>query len=156
VVSQVRWSDVSDEFEVDGSLKDVYVLDATEADWQKVVDLVRSRGWGYEYSEDGRPLPVPGSVAQIFKNRLLRAVRLAFWPVDGLRVHAHFFDAEQVELDLDPSQVQGQAALDHVCALLRAIGRTLTREVVLTWENSPEAVLLAYRPDGDRVEAGVR
>jgi hypothetical protein len=37
-----------------------------------------------------------------------------------------------------------------------ALEKTFRREVVLPWENSPEAVIPAYLPDGDLVEAAVR
>ncbi|MEA2497034.1 MAG: hypothetical protein QOJ29_4945 [Thermoleophilaceae bacterium] len=152
-VSQVLWADVKDQFDLDdGSLKDLYVFGTNAMDWQTLIDLIRSRGWRYDYTEDNVSVRLPSSVAAIFLNRQHRATRLAFWPADSLRVHAHFFDVERIELDLDPHDIQGQPALDQVCQLLRALGRALTRDAVLTWENSPQATIIAYSHLLDQVQ----
>ena len=140
-------------FKVDGALRDAYVFHATEADWQKVVDLVRSRGWRYVYSEDGSTVGMPTSVAEIFGARSVGTALLAFWPSMGLQINTHFFDQDMIEFDLDPSEVQDQTGLDGLVEFLRAIGRELKREVVVTWENMPDAVILTFDPGSDRVSA---
>lgn len=42
-----------------GPLPDVSVADTSVDDWQAVLDLVRSRGWACEYSEDSAVLRLP-------------------------------------------------------------------------------------------------
>jgi hypothetical protein len=51
------WDDVRNFFDPDlmGALPDVRVPNTSVADWQAVLDLVRSRGWAYAYSEGGAP-----------------------------------------------------------------------------------------------------
>jgi len=41
-MSDVRWTEVSDFWEHDGSLRDIYVLSTTQDDWQRLLDLVRA------------------------------------------------------------------------------------------------------------------
>lgn len=43
VSSRVEWKAVAHEFEWDGSLRDIYVQQATLEDWQAVLDTIRSR-----------------------------------------------------------------------------------------------------------------
>ena len=61
------WDDVRNFFDPDlmGALPDVRVPDTSVADWQAVLDLVRSRGGAYAYSEGGAPgrLPRAGDLA---------------------------------------------------------------------------------------------
>lgn len=59
----VRGDEVRDWFEPDGSLLDGYVFETTVADWQALVDLVRSRGWWFDYLEEGRSTRLPHRVA---------------------------------------------------------------------------------------------
>jgi hypothetical protein len=149
----VSWGAVAEQFEIDGSLKDIYVLDTSAVEWQLLLELIRSRGWRCAYSEDALPKPLP-SAAEALDTQQLRATMLAFWPGGDLEVHAHFFTADQIELDLDPRTIQDQKGLDSVVRLLRAIGKGLDRSVVLTWENSPDAVILRYDPATSDVTRG--
>ena len=93
------------------------------------------------------------SAAEAFEAQQLRATMLAFWPGGDLEVHAHFFSAHQIELDLDPRTVQDQKGLDSVVSLLRTLGRGLDRDVLLTWENSPDAAILRYDTETSDVSA---
>ena len=58
---RLLWKDVAPFFdpETNGSLPDVRVPDTTAVDWQGLLDLVRSCGWGCEYYEGRQGLPVP-------------------------------------------------------------------------------------------------
>jgi hypothetical protein len=69
---------------MNGSLPDVCVLDTTLADWQAVIDLVRSAGWACcEYSEDGGVVCVPGRVEDMLGRRGEADVMLKVWLVPG-------------------------------------------------------------------------
>jgi hypothetical protein len=85
VVPDLLWDDVRDWFNPDENemLPDVRVPDTTAADWQAVVDLLRSRGWGYEYSEDGEVRRVPDRVEDVLGRTHDLAATLKVWPVPG-------------------------------------------------------------------------
>ena len=51
----VSWEVVAEQLKIDGSLKDIYILDTSTVEWQRLLDLIQGRGWRYEYREDGRP-----------------------------------------------------------------------------------------------------
>jgi hypothetical protein len=46
-MSDLRWTEVSEVWEDDGSLRDIYVLSTAEDDWQRLLDLVRAGAWPY-------------------------------------------------------------------------------------------------------------
>jgi hypothetical protein len=153
LVSDLLWDDVREWFEPDGSLLDAYVFDTTVADWQAFVDLVRSKGWWFAYSEDSRPRRLPARVEDILARRGEMAVLLQVRLVPEVLVNVHFFTDEEIEVDFSPGELQGQERLDLLCGFLRAVGRRLGKPVVLTPENLRDHPLIGYDIEADRVLA---
>lgn len=153
LVGDLLWDDVREWFEPDGSLLDAYVFDTTVADWQAFVDLVRSKGWWFAYSEDGRPRRLPARVEDVLARRGEMAVVLQVRPVPEVLVNVHFFTDEEIEADFSPEVLQGQERLDLLCSFLRAVGRRLGKPVVLTPESLPDRPLIGYDIDAGRVIA---
>lgn len=82
-VSQVEWSQVAEEFRPDGALRDIYVLDASIADWQSVYDAVRA---AYPVVlRDSQTLP--SDVEELFRHDA--GVTLSVDP-EGLDAVCHF------------------------------------------------------------------
>jgi hypothetical protein len=142
---------VQEDWEPDGALRDVYVHGVTETDWQRVVDLIRTRECATAYTEDGNPVAMPRSVGEIFEHGTRAAILWQVEPTGGIRVNCHFFDPAEIEFDLDPREVVGQAALDVVCGFVRLIGCDVQKAVVISWENSPGAPIMSYDPATDAI-----
>lgn len=147
------WDDVREWFEPDGSLLDAYVLETTVADWQAFVDLVRSKGWRFTYSEDNQPRRLPHRVENVLARRGEMAVLLQIRPVPEILVNVHFFTDEEIEVDFSREELQGQERLDALCGFLRAVGRRLGKPAVLTSENASEHPLIGYDVTADRLVA---
>jgi hypothetical protein len=150
-VAGLLWDDVSAFFEPDGSLLDAYVFDTAVSDWQAFIDLVRSRGWWFEYQEDSRSTRLPDRVGVAFDHAETSAVLLRVRPVPRMSVHVHFFTVEELEVDFAREEVQGQDRLDVVCGFLRAVSRRLSKPMVLTPENMRDDPLIGYDLAADRV-----
>jgi hypothetical protein len=142
------WSDVSEDWESEGGLRDVYVFETSVDDWQRVLDLVRAQ-WSCAYSEDGKPTAMPADVRTIFRAREQRAVRLAIQAAPAIHVNCHFFLPEEIEFDLDSREVNNQADFDAVCEFIRAIGAGLRKSVSVCWEGDSEAQIMRYEPSTD-------
>ena len=84
------WDDVREWFDPDenGVLPNVTVPGTSVGDWQAVLDLVRSKGWAYEYSEDGLVGRVPSAEVMIRRSADVGVV-FKVWPVAG--VQSNFF-----------------------------------------------------------------
>ena len=61
----LEWNNCKGEFARDGALRDIQVVDATAADWQRVLDFVRSGAGKLEYSVDGISAAMPSDAATI-------------------------------------------------------------------------------------------
>jgi hypothetical protein len=149
-VSDLRWSEVREDWEVDGTLRDIYVVSTTENDWQRLLDLVRAGTWPYAYTEGEHSASLPTKVADIFAPRT-HSLLLQVWPMEGVAIHCYFFQRDQIEFDLDPREVVGQRELDAVCGFVREIGQALDKPVLVTWESAPSEPILRYEPGTDDV-----
>lgn len=148
-----RWDDVKEWFdpETNGSLPDVYVPNTTIVDWQAVVDLVRSRGWAYEYLVDGRAARIPCRVGEMLGRRSEADVALRVWPAPEVLAIFRPYVVGQIDFDVDLRELQGQERLDVLCCFMRAIGRRLGKPVVLTPEGVDTPPVIGYDVDVDRV-----
>jgi hypothetical protein len=144
---------VQTDWEPDGALRDIYVQATSEEDWQRVVDVIRSRSWPSEYTEDGDSVEMPALVGEIFRHTGRAAVLWQIHPTSAINVNCHFFTTEEIEFDLAPREIVGQAELDVVCEFVRTIGQVTDKPVVVCWENMPDAPTMVYEPATDSVTA---
>lgn len=137
----MQWNDVSQIFEADGSLRDVIVRETSEADWDKLIRLSFSLG-SVSYENDGKTQELPTSAAQLLGDSdHAHCMKI---DLGGPVANAHFFTSEEIELDLDPREVGSQAALDKVLGFCRKLSLELERDVAITEESNPDAVLFWY------------
>lgn len=144
------WKEAKSAFVRDGSLRDLYVLDTTVEDWRRLFDFVRSGTYDlrFRHGDDWRPMPedLDGFFAGQSEWTTLLAV-----DVDGVLVHAHFFETDQIELDVEPSEVQTPERAASLFAFMRGLGRALGKPVRLTPENCRDYILIEYDPASDRL-----
>jgi len=152
-VPDVAWDEVREWFdpETNGVLPDVHVPETTVADWQAVVDLVRSKGWAYEYAVDGRVVRMPHLVEDMLRLRDEATVTLKVWPSPEVLAIFRPYTAEQIDFDVDLRELQGQQRLDVLCQFMKALGRRLGKPVVMTAEGGESVPLIAYEVERDRV-----
>lgn len=146
------WDEVKDFFdpETNGVLPDVHVPDTSIADWQAVFDLVRSKGWRYEYSVDSVALRLPRAVeVSALSGNASPALRV--WPAPEVLAIFRFYVDETVDFDIDLRELQGQERLDLLCGFLRAIGRRLGKPVLMTPEGDDHHPVLGFDVTADRV-----
>ncbi|MET7733229.1 hypothetical protein ABZT02_17925 [Streptomyces sp. NPDC005402] len=139
------WDDVKNFFDPDlmGPLPDVTVPGTSPADWQAVLDLVRSRGWSYAYSEDGVAVRLPRAADMPARSRGVDAV-LRVWPTPGVLAVFRPYEVGAIDFDVDLRELWGQAGVDALCHLLRAIGRRLGKPVLLAPESDPLHPVLGF------------
>jgi hypothetical protein len=146
----VSWETAAQDFRRDGGLRDIYVLDATLADWQAAFDRVRVTYDPIRFTIDGEPATLPPSVTEIFPIWERASPALQF-EVGGVEVMCHFFASDEIEFDLWPQDVTGPERLDAVAAFMRELASAVGKPAVLTMENMREAVILRADPVTKRV-----
>lgn len=141
------YQDLVSEFEVDGSLRDIYAFKTTIDDWNRLLSLSSSLGES-AYFCDGDEAPLPSNANSIFEDTdHSHLIRLN---LGGPVINIHFFVVDEIELDLDPREITSQADLDLVLNFCARIGQEIGRDIVITPENSPEIIYLCYLADQDK------
>ena len=137
----MQWNDVAKVFEVDGGLLDIYVSKTSVSDWDSLISLCSGFG-RVTYTRDGEETPLPTSAAKLLDDR--EHSHCMSVELGGPVANIHFFVTDEIELDLDPSEIQSQAALDDVLNFCSKLSQEIERDVRITPESTPETILLYY------------
>ncbi len=133
--------------ETEGALLEGLVSETTAADWQAVINLIRSVGWWYDFAQDGESQRLPREVHEILAIARNHAVVLHVRPVPRVLINFHFFGPETIDFAVEPKELQSQAAVNVLCQVTRRIGRELGKRVALGVEGTlPGQPYAAYDP----------
>lgn len=148
------WDEVKNFFDPDlmGALPDVFVPDASVADWQALFHLVQVRNWQWQYSEGSTELPLPSAAAVLARPANSEIAELRVWPEPGILAIFRMMSADEIDFDVDLRELQGQPGVDALCSLLAEIGRELGKPVMMTPEGGSQAhPVFGFNPALDRV-----
>lgn len=125
-------------FEVDGSLRDIYVLDTTLEHWDLMLKYVRTAGLIAAFTCGLEPTTPPATAAEIFAQLEdpEHASFLLSLDVAGVQLNCHFFQTDEIEFDLDPREVTDERRYDALLAFMVGIGQATGNRVVLSGESS--------------------
>jgi hypothetical protein len=144
------WQSIASAFEADGSLRDIYVLETSMAEWQKVCQALRKLQPPPLFSIDGTEQPLPQDIADIFAGRSEHSPLLSV-NVGELLINSHFFQDDEIEFDIDPKEVVSLRQVEDIAAFMQMLGDAADRTVILTTENTKEAVIARYSPKVGKV-----
>ncbi len=152
-VADLLWDDVKCYFDPDlmGSLPDVTVPDASGNDWQDLLDLVVEKGWKCQYSEGESVLPLPRAEAALSPAADTECPSLRVWLSADVLAIFRFSSDEEIDFDVDLSELQGQERLEMFCGFLQEIGRRLGKPVLMHPEGAHGRPVLGFDVDADRV-----
>jgi hypothetical protein len=140
----VIWEEYKTEFVPDGSLRDIYIKDVDINDWQSFIDFLQSTVATLNYTIDGEAVKLPDCIEDVFldqKHQHLLSVRL-----DGVTVNCHFIAPAEIELDLDPKEIDSESKAKVIFRFMSTVGRALKKQVALTPENSKGQAIFTYKP----------
>jgi hypothetical protein len=150
-MDEIAWETVRDEFAFDGSWRDIYVFGATIADWQRMLEVIRSAGYRLTYFRADQPTELPTKAADAFPLPDECDRRLSVWFADVL-ANCHFFTVDEIEFDIDPREVKGQQELNALFGFMRCLAQATDKDVVLTAENMPELTIFRVSPGKPVIE----
>jgi len=112
-----------------GALLDIKVFGVTPDNWQALLDFLFSH-YQILYEENGKSGPFLKFETMMEKKKTA-AVWFKIKLPGELIVNCHFFDADQVEMDILPEDVDSASKAESVFALMTAMARILDKEVLL-------------------------
>jgi hypothetical protein len=138
------WDQIRTWFEIDGALRDILVRDTVESDWDHLFEAVTE--WGYQatWSVGGEPIAAPESASAALSDPepLLLSIQ-----VGPARVNLHFFSVDEIEMDIDPREVQTLAAFEQIRDFIGRVGQRLLKPVHLTHEGKHDPAFMVYDPE---------
>lgn len=128
-------------WEVDGSLRDMYVLGTSLRDWQAFLEF--SSQFPQEYWFDGEATERP-EIEQLLSNR--GGNHLLSIKIGKATANCHFFVEEEIELDIDPKEVGGPIEHTQILHFMEGVAEKIGKPILLTPENGSEVPYLSYEP----------
>ncbi len=153
----MEWTKIAKDFdEWDGSLRDIYVLETTAADWDSMLARLCSFEPLPTFTVNGVAQEWPKQVARVFgirdKNNPMLTVM-----VGAATLNCHFFCVNEIEFDLDPREITGPPQAEALASFMRLLSEATQKTVILCHENAQHAVIAQYSPtDGEATWVGTK
>lgn len=128
----------------DGSLRDIYWFNTWLVDWERLLDLVQD--YPITYKRNGEPRPLP-SAAEIFAD-LQAAHFLSIKVLEQVTVNCSYIRPDEMELDVDPREIQSQTEHAAVLAFVERVSISLGKCAHITGEMDAARPRLIFNPQG--------
>ena len=118
----MTWSQAAGDFVPDGSLRDIYVRHVRADDWESAYRWLIGT-YPHVFTRDGSQIDPPPSLEFIWQDRAV-ASNLLTLQVGGLRMKCHFFQSDDLELDIRPEEIANEDRFAAVTGLMEGLGRS--------------------------------
>ncbi|QXP57810.1 hypothetical protein H0I25_08530 [Cellulophaga sp. HaHa_2_95] len=139
------WNNIEWIFEKDGALRDIYVQNATISDWEKAVDLLNSKyKLTFGVYEDNLTDKIDFEyVKTMFAEETSELeTKSATIDLNGITVKCYFFLENQIEFDINPTEIKTELELNTITDFMKSISSKLEKQITLCGENQPEFPLI--------------
>ncbi|MEI9943768.1 MAG: hypothetical protein WDN26_06050 [Chitinophagaceae bacterium] len=139
----------------DGSWRDIYVLDTTQDDWSKWVDLLNQK-YSIEFYNGQTQQTEPSINKQVVFGHWERKTDFlngATIKLENIAVKCHFFTTQEIENDIDPREIETIEDHYRIVNYLIDISKLLNKTVILTAENQRDLIYITV--DRDNVNVSV-
>jgi hypothetical protein len=128
------------DFTVDGSLRDVCVLDVGISEWQSVIRALAETGWEHTLELTASE-PIAEPSAEAIFDRLQSdekaSARLAV-RVGSVWFTSYFFDPSEIEFSFDPADTSSETEFRSLEEFMKWLAKVCHKPVVMTMESSTE------------------
>ena len=139
-----QWTQFKKEFEVDGSLRDVYIEDINLAKWDQFLDFIKLSKYEIAFRHGGNLQSLPDTFSSIKNLQDAEPTILSIKLNANFCLNCHFFIETEIELDLSPRDVSSEADFEVLLEFLEKLSSSLASRVALTPEDTPEQAILSY------------
>jgi hypothetical protein len=138
------WPRQKADFERDGSLRDIYVQDATIEDWKAVITHILDGDYRARLVCGGAVVPMPGDFEALFGGKLYGNDRhFMSFSIGDVVLACHFFMPSEIEFSFGPEDVT-ETSLRDLLAFMLHLGEATRKIVVMTPENGPGCPIFRY------------
>ena len=142
------WNETRHAFAWDGSWRDIYVLETTADDWNRLPEAFTAARYDLAFHVNGEPRTPPEDLAAIIAHHD-DVHYLALGLSSTVTIDCHFFAIEEIEFSIDPRKIQSEREFESLLSFMELLGTTVKKPVVLTPENESQFALLTFDPETD-------
>lgn len=126
------WENCRNHFAFDGALIDLLVPGTKDPEWEVFWAALRSGPFELHAFRDGEPIPLPESAAWVFTERETASVMVTV-RAGTVTANCHFFGGD-LELHIDPREVNTEAAFESVLVIMRFVASAIGLPVLAMTE----------------------
>jgi hypothetical protein len=138
------WLEVKEDFEADGSLRDIYVLGICVDDWNALIKKVKHESFQFKFVHGSSEQALPGNFYKIKELQQTNPTTLCIWLDNNIQVNCHFFMETEIELDVSPREIKSSAEYKTLTSFMKWLSNTLRKPAILTHEGSQDQVILSF------------
>lgn len=142
----MNWQDIKDNiYFLDGSFRDIYILNTTKEDWRIWVDFVNShyKTSFFIHETQTREDKIDMNKVLDYWNGNIDNCSVASVFLDNIVVNAHFFEDDQIENDITATEFNTIEDHNRLIQYMTGLSNALQKPVILTPENDSEIVLIS-------------
>jgi hypothetical protein len=136
----VDWQSQRGDFEPDGSLRDIYVQNATIEDWKLVISRVLEFDRRARIQNCGVDIAMPANIESLFDHD---QTYLLSFSVGLVGLTCHFFTPTEIEFSFAPEAVS-EVTLADVLGFMIDVGDATRKTVIMTPENGRHLPIFEY------------
>jgi hypothetical protein len=118
----------------DGQLRDFYIFDVSESDWDKLISLVSSTADHFTFTYDGVNAPLPTKFSDIANLEQVRYELLLSLSVSGLTINCFFNANDEINLDFSVFDIQNVEVWESLLAFFQKIVDHIGKKGIITYE----------------------
>ena len=138
-----QWNDIKDEFELDGSLRDIYVESIEPIVWDHFIARIKESEYRIHFSHGDLERELPDDFGTIREMQSSEPTILLIWISDNIQLNCHFFVDTEIELNVSPHDIQSEFAYSQLLSFLEWLASLTASEVKLTHEGMQEQVIVS-------------
>lgn len=150
----MNWQDIKNNvYFLDGSYRDIYILNTTKEDWKVWADFVNSnyKTSFFIHETQIREEKIDMNKVLDYWNGKFNNCSTASVFLGNIIVNAHFFDDEQIENDITPTEINSIEDHNRLIRYMTELSNVLQKNVFLTPENEPEIVLISVKNNNVKI-----
>ncbi|MEN2412993.1 hypothetical protein [Flavobacterium mesophilum] len=141
-----NWEEIKWIFDVDGSLRDIYIKNTTLEDWKILIHFLNSNHI-IKYDTLGEnkiinSIDLEYSIQYLLDETAQLETKIASIIIDDIIINQHFFSIEEIEFDIDPKEINSFKDYEKIVNFMEQISQLLRKPVILTGENQREFPLI--------------
>ncbi|WP_028596240.1 hypothetical protein [Paenibacillus assamensis] len=137
---------IKEYFDEDGSLRDIYITHGCKLDWESIFEYFDKNKIQYKITKDGE-LVYERAINQLMKLRQDYSLNISI-DYKGISISGYFYEADQIEFDTLPEQIQTEDAVNSLIEFMKDISQQTNKEVILTEEMDIENEVFRVTPSG--------